>query len=132
MTEALDALRSLVAMLPDLEADGASFGEMASVEPDGDAILMPSFEFNVVGDRFHSLGYAVGAGLSTNDWEAWQAGEEAFLEDHSLIASASLDDVRRLVVTIVRAERFCDGAMQTALETGLVAAVIRRAATLLA
>lgn len=131
MTDALDALRALVAMLPDLEADGASFGAMESVEPDGDVILIPSFEFNAVGDRFHSLGYAVGAGLSADDWEAWQVKKEAFLDDHSLIASASLDDIRRLAVTIVRAERFCDGAMQAALEIGLVAAVLRRAAVLL-
>lgn len=132
MTDARDELRALVAMLPDLEAVGASFGEMTSVEPDGGVIMMPSFEFNVIGDRFHSLGYAVGAGLSTDDWETWQAKEKAFLDDNSLIAAASLDDVRRLIVTIVRAERFCDGAMQTALETGLVAVVLRRAAALLA
>lgn len=130
MTDAIESLRALVAMLPDLEADGAIFGEMASVEPDGDVISMPWFEFNAIGDRFHSLGHTVGAGLSMDAWEAWQSKEEAFLAEHSLIASASMDDLRRLVVTIVRAERFCDGAMQTALETGLVVAVLQRAGAL--
>lgn len=133
MTEARDALRSLVAMLPELEADGASFGVMVSPERVGDVISMPWFEFNETGELFHSLGYAVGVGLTADDWEAWEreGKEEAFLADYSRIASASLLDIQRLIVTIVRRERFCDGAVQTALEVGLVGAVVRRAAALM-
>lgn len=132
MTAPLKDLAPLVALLPKIEAEGATFGEMTAVEKAKDgSVVMPWFEFNDLGNRFHSLGHVVGDGISLVDWGAWEVKKEAFLSDFSLISSASVDDIRRLIVTIVRAERFCEGAMQSALEIGLVGTVIRRAAALM-
>ncbi|TBW32256.1 hypothetical protein EYW49_22350 [Siculibacillus lacustris] len=133
MTDAIDALRSLVAMLPDLEADGASFGEMIPMRRAGKNWALPRFDFNKTGERFHSLGHVVGNGLSADDWKAWEREADcaAFLVNGSLPASVSLVDVRHLLVSIVQRERFCEGAMQSALDAGLVGSVVRRAAALL-
>ncbi len=135
MIAPLEALAPLVALLPEIEADGATFGAMSAVEKAKDgSFVMPWFELNDLGDRFHSLGHAIAEGLSPSEWDAWHAagGRSRFVGDVSLVSSASLTEVQCLVVEVVRGERFCEGSMQTALDVGLVGGAIRRAAALMA
>ena len=133
-TEDLEALRSLAAFLPEVTAEGARFGAFPPADAIAPDTAFVSFDFNDLGERFHELGHTIGAGLTAADWDIWEreAKWRHCHDDPSYIASLTARDLRCLVVRIVRAERFCDGAMQTAIDLGLVERATRRAATLLA
>ena len=45
-------------------------------------------------------------------------------------ASASAEDLRRLLTVYVRSERFGDGTLEAAFESGMLTAIIRRAGIL--
>ena len=60
--------------------------------------------------------------------EGWQERLDAFLADPRLLAAADLLTVRKVLTTIVRRERFCDGAIMSAFESGLVQAAMGRLA----
>ncbi len=132
--EDLDRLRPFVALLPELTAEGASFGAMLPPKRSGRVWMIMGFDLNDLGDRFHRIGHALNDGFTVADWEEWERDGlwEIYRDDPARIATAGVRDIRRLVVRIVRNERFCDGAMQRALEIGLVGRAVRRAAELLA
>ena len=53
------------------------------------------------------------------------------LGDPTRVASASADDLARLLTTLVRGDRFADGTLAHAHESGLLRAIARRAEVLL-
>jgi Family of unknown function (DUF6508) len=77
---------------------------------------------------------AAAAGLITPevDWQAWAATEEAraFRTDPSLVASATVEQLAHLVTWIYRSDRFSEGSLLEAFESGHLAAIARRARTL--
>ncbi|MGH7285080.1 MAG: DUF6508 domain-containing protein [Polyangiaceae bacterium] len=60
------------------------------------------------------------------DWPGWREDAQRYLTDPTLIQSASLEDVRRLFTTIVRADRFCEGSLASDIDSGFVLALLRR------
>jgi hypothetical protein len=67
------------------------------------------------------------------DWPAWAASPDGrrLIEAPDRIASATADDLGRLLTTIVRGDRFSEGQLLHAAEAGLLLAIARRAAALL-
>jgi len=66
------------------------------------------------------------------DWTAWLAtprGEE--LRQPAALATASPEELANLLTAIVRSERFSEGSLEGALESGLLLAIARRARMLL-
>jgi hypothetical protein len=66
------------------------------------------------------------------DWTAWLAtprGEE--LRQPAAVATASPEELANLLTAIVRSERFSEGSLEGALESGLLLAIARRARMLL-
>ncbi len=66
------------------------------------------------------------------DWPTWASGREgqALLADPDAVADATADDLRRLLTTFIRSERFGDGILESAFNRGMLTAIARRAATL--
>jgi len=56
----------------------------------------------------------------------WNERMQAFSEDPSRLRSADLLTVRKVLTTVVRAERFGEGAIESAFETGLVQTAMLR------
>ncbi len=54
----------------------------------------------------------------------------ALLEDPAAVASASAEDLGRMLTALVRSERFGDGTLEAAFERGILTAIARRAAEL--
>lgn len=62
----------------------------------------------------------------------WMKTEEAqaLIGDHERIAEASADQLVKLTTAIVRSDRFTEGSIAGAFESGLITAICRRAAVL--
>jgi len=62
----------------------------------------------------------------TFDWPAWAEEGSRYLNDPTLVASASLATCIKLIMASVRYERFCDGHLGEVIKSGHVAAILRR------
>jgi hypothetical protein len=92
---------------------------------------MAYYVYSEAADAFRSdcgrLGWVV-----PFDWMAWAGSPEGrrLLEDRDAIARASSDDIQRMLTTIIRSDRFTEGSLAGAFESGLVLAILERARVL--
>jgi hypothetical protein len=116
-----------------LEATDADFGHWELPPPRDGVHSLGWFEFGRTAEAWRSAvthgAWIVGA----FDWSSWLAGDEgrALRDDPAAIASATPDQLARLLTAIVRSDRFVEGSIAGAFESGLLAGISRRAAALL-
>lgn len=124
-----DQIRRLAAWLPAIDGPGFDFGHWDGGEtrPDG-VITMPYYVFSA---RARELIAALPVTMGFN-WPDWMKMEEAqaLVADHARIAEASADQLVKLTTAIVRSDRFTEGSIVGAFESGLIGAIARRAAVL--
>jgi len=60
------------------------------------------------------------------DWPSWQEEAARLYDDPSLISQANLETIRRLLTTHIRKDRFCQGHLACACESGHIVAVLKR------
>jgi hypothetical protein len=127
-----DRLRLLARHLETFEAPGFSFGTWEPARTREDGVLVmgwhdPSPEALAFLDDVRAGGW-----ITPFDWPAWASSAEgtALLGHPDAVARASADDLRRLLTTYVRAERFGDGTLESAFDSGMLTAIIRRARVL--
>jgi hypothetical protein len=67
------------------------------------------------------------------DWRTWLGTPEgrALRDEPDAIASATPEQIAWLVTAIVRSDRFVEGSIEGAFDSGLLARISRRAAVLL-
>jgi hypothetical protein len=118
-------MRRLAAILPILERNNFDFGHWAGGEtrPDG-SLTMPYFEFSVEAAEMLRA-----VPVEVFDWPTWAATEEgrALREDRMRLAVATADELVKLTTSLVRADRFTEGTLAWAFESGLLLAIARRA-----
>jgi hypothetical protein len=126
------ALAELGAWADQLEAPGFAFGRWIVDDPElGKPSHLPWVEVLSDGERF--LGAVRGLGFVVPfDWKGWLAGPEGsrYRADPTRIADAPAEDLVRLLTCIVRGDRFTEGELLAAFETGVLAAIARRAQVL--
>ena len=136
MADLHSRLQGLAAFVAELEApdfDAGHWHPMAPTRDDPDVSTMPWYELSDRADAF--LAAVRGNGwVGPFDWMAWAQTAEgtALREDRDALAKATPDQLQRLLTTLVRADRFNEGTLEWAFESGLMAAIARRAATLAA
>lgn len=126
-------LRRLAAYRPVLER-GMQFGTWAGGErlPDG-TIQMPWYAFSAEADWLLN-DVRAGGWVKPFDSPAWLSTKrgQRLMTDHDAIARASTEELGRLLTALVRQERFGDGTLAAAHDSGLLAAIARRAEALAA
>jgi Family of unknown function (DUF6508) len=60
------------------------------------------------------------------DWPEWQPLAQQYVEDGTLLGSASLETCVRLVITHIRKDRFCDGHFRYMVESGHIESLLTR------
>lgn len=128
-------LEALAAFADELEAPDFDAGHWHDSEarhtPDGEVRTMPWFELSERAEAFSRA--AAGNGwVQPFDWMTWMETHEgkALRGDRRALAEATPDQLQRLLTAVIRAERFSDGSLEWAFQTGLMAAIARRAGTL--
>ncbi len=124
-----DRLRLLADVVPILESPSADFGHWET--PPG---TLGYYVFGPAGEAFLD---AVGRGgwvVAGFDWRTWLTTPEgeALRDRPDAVAGASIDQLAWLLTAIVRSDRFVEGSIDGAFESGLIGRIARRAAALLA
>jgi uncharacterized protein DUF6508 len=128
----LDRLRMLADLGPVLEAPDADFGRW-EMPPVRDGIgSLGWFVFGPTADAWRAAVAAGGWVVTGFDWPAWLAGDEgrALRDEPAALEAATPDQLAHLITAIVRSDRFTDGSIAGAFESGLPARISRRAAVL--
>jgi hypothetical protein len=128
-----ERLRALADVLPVLEAPNADFGHWELPPPRDGVESLGWFEFGSTAEAWRA---AVAAGswvVAGFDWRTWLAGDDgrAVRDDPAAVATATPDQLAWLLTAIVRSDRFVEGSIAGAFESGLLAAISRRARALL-
>ena len=130
--ELRDRLRRLARHLPAFESPGFRFGSWVPSRPREDGVIvMGWYEPGPEAEAFLVDARAM---ITPFDWPAWASDPEgqALLGHPEAVASASADDLRKLLTVYVRSERFGDGTLEAAFDSGMLIAIIRRAGVLAA
>lgn len=125
----LERLRALGAFLPRLEQPGFDFGHWVPSTQHQDGVwTMPYYDLGADGLALVGV-MPVQVGF---DWPTWMqtADAKAYLRDHARVSEASAEDLVKLTTSFVRGDRFNEGALASAFESGLLTAIVRRAAAL--
>lgn len=131
MTE--DGLRQLANFLQEFERPGFKAGEWAGgeeIEPN--VLSMPFIDYGDVVSSFIDAAYLHGWIVNDFDWGEWSNSAEAkrLHGDESAVADATVEQLRRLLTLHIRQDRFSEGALLKAFESGLMLRIVRRAAVL--
>ena len=124
-----EALRRLGAWADRFAEPTFSAGTWTPSRTDDDGVIhLGWFDLSGAGQAFVSEMYALGF-VHDFDWMQWLATPDGRnLAGHpEAVATASADDLGRLLTAIIRSERFGDGQIEGALESGLLLAIARRA-----
>lgn len=122
-------LQALAELLPLFEAPDGTFGHRVTTEGH-----FPYFVKGDVASRFVQVAYEYGWCNSNIKWVDWIQTDDAqrFSGGPEPIAEASISELEHLVTTFVRQDRFVEGNLAGLFESGHLAAIVRRAAALLA
>lgn len=113
MIDALDAF----------DRDGFTSGRFIGGDRQADgSITWPSFMPSDKVRRFMILAHEDGWVGRRFDWSEWKEGEQArnLRDNPGAMARANIDDIEKLITVIVRQERFSDGSIKSAIDSGLL------------
>jgi hypothetical protein len=126
-------MRGLAAFLPDFSAPDFSFGEWVSSERREDGVItLGYFDFSPRASDFIQSTYDLGLIRPELGWPSWLQTPEAraLLNEPEKVASASAEQLSNVLTALVRGDRFNDGLLARAWESGMLLAIVRRAAVL--
>lgn len=122
-------LRALAAFLPRFEAPGFVFG---GGRP-GPRAFFGWFELSPVAADFVSACYEAGwVQWPDFNWGTWKNSAEArqLYFDPAALETATPEQLSRLLTVLIRQERFVDGALNAAFQSGVLLRILRRIAVL--
>jgi hypothetical protein len=131
--ELSDRLRALADLAPILESPDADFGHWELPPPRDGVSSMGWFEFGPTAEAWRA-GVARGDWIAVGfDWRSWLQTDrgQALRDDPEAVASATPDELGWLLTSIVRSDRFVEGSIEGAFESGLLTRICRRAGALL-
>jgi hypothetical protein len=126
-------LEALTRFLPDFERPGFEFGHWIRPTPDRSGIhAFPSYSLSETGSAFVKAAYD-NAWVTQFDWMEWIGTPEAkrLLDDEEALATASPTHLEHLLTALIRQDRFVEGALGDAFQSGVLTRILRRAEFLL-
>jgi hypothetical protein len=132
--ELAERLRPLADLVSILEAPDADFGHWDTAPTTAGVAHMPWFEPGPAAEAFRTA-VARGEWVTPGfDWMTWLETDEgqALRERQEAVPDATPEQLERLLTAIVRSDRFVEGSIEGAFESGLLTRIAHRAAALLA
>jgi Family of unknown function (DUF6508) len=130
-----DRLRALAEFAKPFGNRAIKFGEWSAASGSGtfdDPISLPHYQLSDIGTSFYHMAYDSGWVDNALDWTAWAQSDEGrrFLHDVQYMGQANAQVLRNVLTAIVRGDRFCEGTLADAYDSGLLLAIAERAAVL--
>lgn len=130
------ALEALAAFAPVFADPACRFGSWYVEEPrqPGEPVQMPYVELTETAEWFLRTCAEYGWVRPGIDWTTWALSPEAqrFRTDPDALGDATSDDLAHLLTTLVRGDRFYEGQLLEAFESGLLRRIAERAEQLAA
>jgi hypothetical protein len=130
----LEKLRGIIAFLPSFQAPGFSFGHWTEPPSDQpDVTVIPYFSLSEEAAAFEQKAYELGWVMHDFDWGTWKQTPEAISlrDDAQALEQATPEQLARLLTVCIRQDRFCEGALEGAFQSGLLTRILERAAVIL-
>lgn len=125
----IDYLRKLAPFLPALESGTFDFGHWEGGQTGADGtITAPHYVFSQQG-----LDLISAMPVHPFDWTKWMgtAEAQALIANRANIVSATPEQLVKLATSLVTSDRFTEGSLAGAHESGLLTEIVRRASVLL-
>ncbi len=124
--ELMDGIRRVLTYLPRFEEPGFVFGTWKSPKAKPGVVQLGWFDLSDTARAWIHAVYESKLMLRGFDWGNWQQKAQAYLEEPELMDTANLDTLRKLLVTHLRKDRFCEGHLASMYECGHLTAIMRR------
>jgi len=114
----------LLVLIPEI-ANTSKFGEWKGGEkgPDG-SITMPWCETVPIVQKFLDAVYTIPI-IITFDWGSWEEGRKIASSVDFDLDTLDIVTKCKLITAIVRNDRFCEGALVSAFESGLILKILK-------
>lgn len=132
-TMTMTALAALASFREEFEDPKFRAGAWSSPTTSADGHLqMPVMQLSPAVKRFHDAAFKHGWVISYFDWSEWARSSQAarLRADPDGLANAGEFDLFRLLTACIRQEKFSEGALLEAFESGLIRRIVQRAATI--
>ena len=123
----LEQLKAIAKFLPIFDGKNFKFGEWTRAEGE-----LAHFCFSEAAQEFIQMAYDAGW-MHHFSWMDWQDTKEALQlrDEPGFLAQADVEQLAKLLTTLIRKDRFVEGELASAYEFGLLTRIIRRAAAIL-
>jgi len=128
-----DSIDSVLAFLPEIEAADFSPGTWRGGKPDAAGVIqMPWFERSERLDALITAIASAGLVLPDFDWMTWLESPDGvdLQREPGRIERATERELAQLLTAIIRGDRFAEGNIAGALESGHLVRILRRLAVL--
>jgi Family of unknown function (DUF6508) len=128
------ALQSLAEFNERLCMPGVQFGDWESAEKDAAGVFeMPYVRYSGLATEFAKAAYENDWVQPQFDWMAWYASPEhqALVQEPDGLIMATSDQLAQLLTVCLRRERFFEGSLLQAFESGLIQRIVSRAIVIL-
>jgi len=126
-------LQVLADFLPVLRRPGFKAGEICGGdETEPGVFRIPFVSYDPVVDAFVEVAYSHAWVLKDFGWPTWAQSVEAksLRDDETAIRKAVPEQLARLLTVCIRQDRFVEGALMNAFDSGLILRIVERAAAL--
>ena len=116
--------RPLLDLIPEIEST-EKFGEIAGgVKDDKGFIQMPYFKESPVVTKFFKTFHDLGI-LVSFDWPNWDVGRKILRKNNFNFDTIDIPTKCKLISTIIRNDRFFEGALVSAFESGMILKIMK-------
>ncbi len=116
--------KPLLDLIPEIEKT-SPFGAMKGGEKNAEGIMvMPYWIESLVVSRFHKIVCDMPI-IIDFDWSFWDEGRKMARNENFNFNSIDIPTKCKIITAIVRNDRFCEGALVSAFESGLILKILK-------
>jgi hypothetical protein len=116
-------LQPLFDLIPEIE-NTTQFGKMGGGKDENGVFLMPFWIENPVVSEFRALAHELLV-IKDFDWQSWDEGREMLNNPYFDFNTVDLETKRRLITLLVRSDRFNEGTLISAFESGVILNILK-------
>lgn len=116
--------KPILDLIPEIEQI-STFGEMKGGEKNAEGIMvLPYWIESRVVSHFHRIVYYMPI-IIDFDWGSWHEGRGMARDESFDFNSVDIPTKCKIITAIVRNDRFCEGALVSAFESGLILKILK-------
>ncbi|MBD3274610.1 MAG: hypothetical protein GF372_04830 [Candidatus Marinimicrobia bacterium] len=116
--------KPLLDLIPEIET-APEFGQIkGDIKNEDGYITMPQFVEASIVDRFRKVVYDLPIIIDFN-WPAWDEGRKIVCDSDFDYNSIDIPTKCKIITSIMRNDRFCDGVLEDAFKSGLILKILK-------